>query len=61
MTTNEKLYSCVYEHDGKLFSVAVYAAPKEIESHANNLNLSEIYEITQADLLMANFSDGSLH
>lgn len=59
--TNEKLYSCVYEHNGELYSVAIFATPKEVESHANNLNLTEIYEITQADLLMANFSDGSLH
>lgn len=59
--TNEKLYSCVYEHNGALYSVAIFATPKEVESHANNLNLTEIYEITQADLLMANFSDGSLH
>lgn len=61
MTAKERLYSCVYEHEGDLYSVAVYATPREIESHANNLNLSEIYEITQADLIMAEFGDGNLH
>lgn len=59
--TKEKLYSCVYEHEGALYSVAIFATPKEVESHANNLNLSEIYEITQADLMMADVDSEGLH
>lgn len=59
--TKEKLFSCVYESNGLAYSVAIYATEKEIESHANNLNLSDIYEITQADIIMADFSDGSMH
>ena len=59
--TNENLYSCVYEHEGTLYSVAIFATPKEVESHANNLNLTEIYEITQADLIMMDFSESGMH
>lgn len=59
--TKEKLYSCVYECNGLAYSVAIYATEKEIESHSANLNLSDIYEITQSDLIMADFTNERLH